>query len=476
MSWQQRLSALASQQQHLVTALLAAVRIHHTATGARLAAQPTWPADGHDAAPAEVQRQLMTILSAYVVQALAQLQPQAGSEFEAAAAAAAWQQLAHTTISCCLLVRRPDALWSDFYPLFHSSKNPMAQGEAGAARPADPAAAFLRQLLPFILSDQLPSVAPEARCASACTSAAVACFWPLLITGCARRPQVMQALVEECVAAGLAVQLEACVLKMDLLSLDLNQVGHGDASAPASSMLAPANASDVSALPHMSQLIPLCIRHRLFAALIHIFARALQDYQTPAALLLVAAAAACQEDELAGATQPNDSPTAEKLLQQHEGLRLGFKLLVFLRCCLLERAYPPGVLCSCLQRSPGFFCAVAAMYAPQRLPCTCAAGMPQASPDEVHRSKAQALAFLLYSSSASGVPSCCVPRPHQTRQQHTNSLRMQCCSVGVLEAVGRNGAQPRLDCNEAAAQQHSGDREGVACRSGICPCLLLQSA
>jgi hypothetical protein len=37
----------------------------------------------------------------------------------------------------------------------------------------------------------------------------------------------MQALVGQCVAANAAEQLEACVLKMDLLSLDLNQVGHG---------------------------------------------------------------------------------------------------------------------------------------------------------------------------------------------------------------------------------------------------------
>lgn len=37
-------------------------------------------------------------------------------------------------------------------------------------------------------------------------------------------PQVMQALVEHFVAAGQPEEVERCVLKMDLLSLDLNQV------------------------------------------------------------------------------------------------------------------------------------------------------------------------------------------------------------------------------------------------------------
>ena len=35
----------------------------------------------------------------------------------------------------------------------------------------------------------------------------------------------MQSLVEECVGGGRAEAVERCVLKMDLLSLDLNQVG-----------------------------------------------------------------------------------------------------------------------------------------------------------------------------------------------------------------------------------------------------------
>lgn len=104
------------------------------------------------------------------------------------------------------------------------------------------------------------------------------------------------------------------------------------------------------------QLIPLCIRHRLFAALIHIFTRALQDHQTPAALLLVAAAAAAEAEAQAATAEGADGQAgaaalqadtgvgeAAALLSARDSLRLGYKLLVYLRCCLLGRNYPPGM-------------------------------------------------------------------------------------------------------------------------------------
>ncbi|KAL4853637.1 Vacuolar protein sorting-associated protein 8 [Chlorella vulgaris] len=335
LSWQQRLSALAGQQRQPVAALLAAVRIHQAAAAASHGRQqhPTaaWPAQGLSAALPEVQRQLLIILGVYVDQGLAQLQLQQQQQQDeqgtasAAAAAPTPAQLADTAIGCCLLARRPDALWSDVYPRFVAASRQLGQQQVAmstgaeatsspARPPLTPIAAFLQQLPPFILADQLPGVAPE----------------------------VMQALVEHCVAAGLEERLEACVLKMDLLSLDLNQ------------------------------LIPLCISHRLFAALIHIFTRALQDHQTPAALLLVAAAAARDASPAAaaqGEAAPATSEAAEVQLQQHEDLRLGYKLLVFLRCCLLGHSYPPGT--------------------------------GQAPTEQQQRSKAQALAFLLYSSTLS---------------------------------------------------------------------------
>ncbi|KAL4418863.1 hypothetical protein ABPG77_002930, partial [Micractinium sp. CCAP 211/92] len=329
LSWQQRLSALASQRA-LVTALLAAVRVCQAAAAPQggQAAQAAWPADGGSAQPEEARRQLVTILCAWVDQRVEQLRQDGGPAARVAArpetsrdgtagtpggggaaaaatesnetaaqrgSSAALQQLADAAISCCLLAGQVDALWSSLFPRFQ--RHPPA------------AAAFLQQLLPAILSDRLPSVAPE----------------------------VMQALVEHFAAAGRPEAVERCVLKMDLLSLDLNQ------------------------------LIPLCIRHRLYAALVHIFTRALLDYQTPAALLLVAAAAAAEAEAAAAAAE--DAGTAAELLAARESLRLGYKLLIFLRCCLLGQAYPPGT--------------------------------GAAPAEQQQRAKAQALAFLLYTSGLS---------------------------------------------------------------------------
>lgn len=173
----------------------------------------------------------------------------------------------------------------------------------------------------------------------------------------------MQELVEQCVATGHAERLEACVLKMDLLSLDLNQVGSTGGSSLAGwhqhrcwrphqvpAATAPLVGADLLPSPFLLQLIPLCIRHRLFAALIHIFTRALQDHQTPAALLLVAAAAASEAEAAqaaatgasAAAASAGTQEQAQALLERRESLRLAYKLLVFLRCCLLGANYPPG--------------------------------------------------------------------------------------------------------------------------------------
>lgn len=159
LSWQQRLSALAGQQHQLVAALLAALRIHQAAAaGGGVVRQQggAWPADGQGAALPEVRRQLLTILCAYVDQQLASLQQDAAEADDAAAGVA---HVAGAAIACCLLARCPDALWAEVFPRFQRQQQ--QEGGRGAE------AAFLQQLLPFILSDQLPSVAPEVRGAPA---------------------------------------------------------------------------------------------------------------------------------------------------------------------------------------------------------------------------------------------------------------------------------------------------------------------
>lgn len=65
------------------------------------------------------------------------------------------------------------------------------------------------------------------------------------------------------------------------------------------------------------------------------------DYQTPSSLLLVAAAAELDR-EAAQQAQRGEQQAQRAELERRPGLRLGYKLLVFLQCCLLGERYPPG--------------------------------------------------------------------------------------------------------------------------------------
>ena len=339
LTWHQRLSTLVGLQK-LEVAMLAAVRLYLQATMPALTtpgsiaplrrnstitdspdtaigldkvdSSPSgrsvclWPADGAVASDAEeIARQLLTILHAFIDSKLHRLisqtrEPPKKQELDVglnrkAAFEEEAEQLADISVNTCLLLSRSEALFGEIAPKFLSS--PFAS-------------AFLCQLEPRILADELPSLAPE----------------------------VMQALVEHFAHSGQLERIERCVLKLDILSLDLNQ------------------------------LIPLCLRHGLYGALIHIFIGALQDYQTPATLLLIAAAAAAASD---AASRQSNEEEAEKVMKQHQSaissasstmesidtatpshnkallenslaLQLGYRLLVYLRGCLSGLQYPPG--------------------------------------------------------------------------------------------------------------------------------------
>ncbi|KAK9804391.1 hypothetical protein WJX72_010740 [[Myrmecia] bisecta] len=107
-------------------------------------------------------------------------------------------------------------------------------------------------------------------------------------------PEVMQALVEHFSRSGRPDAVERCVLHMDIASLDFNQV------------------------------VRLCRLHRLHSALIYIFNRGLNDYTAPTAELLLAML-------YAGGGEGGRARRAT-----------GYKLLVYLRCCLTGQAFPPG--------------------------------------------------------------------------------------------------------------------------------------
>lgn len=111
---------------------------------------------------------------------------------------------------------------------------------------------------------------------------------------------------------------------------------------------------------------------------------------------------------------PSSPNEAEVLLQRREGLRLGLRLLVFLRCCLFGRGYPPGeahLVCECdtFSLPPSSFgaarlCCTARTSGSRHRCLPAPAGLERASAEERQRGKAQALALLLHGSCESGAP------------------------------------------------------------------------
>ncbi|KAL0413068.1 UNVERIFIED_CONTAM: Vacuolar protein sorting-associated protein 8 [Sesamum radiatum] len=102
--------------------------------------------------------------------------------------------------------------------------------------------------------------------------------------------QIMQALVEHYSKRGWLQRIEQCVLHMDILSLDFNQV------------------------------VLLCREHRLHCALIYLFNKGLDDFRTPLEELLVVLRNSIRENATC----------------------LGYRVLVYLKYCFKGLAFPPG--------------------------------------------------------------------------------------------------------------------------------------
>ena len=294
----------------------------------------------------------------------------AGSSGEAGAAAA------ETAVDVCLGLKRNSQLWADVVPRFQ---------RAGAL------GQLLGCLLPRIMSGQLQSLAPEVMqvpsqaphiwrsfltvSSPAVTEALLAPLAPVHVHVCASPfmlsqaipafsgCQVMdaapgdklvhvpvQALVEQCSAAGRVGDVERCVLRLDLATLDFNQVmrpslaifwhirHHGFFGSRAASSLSrsawtlPIKLERCVSAP--AQVTRLCRTHHLHSALAFLFTHALSDYAAPAAELL-----------LAHAHGPPEGPYYESKDAQAEWgtkAKTGYKLLVFLKCGLSGKAFPPG--------------------------------------------------------------------------------------------------------------------------------------
>ncbi|KAG8235780.1 hypothetical protein J437_LFUL016309 [Ladona fulva] len=129
---------------------------------------------------------------------------------------------------------------------------------------------FLESLEPYFLNDQLPHVPPG----------------------------IMQQFVSHYERQDLIQALEACLLHVDVASLDVHQV------------------------------VTLCWTYGMYDALLYIHNRGMADYTTPFEELMTVL-----QEALSKGKQLGDSHIA-----------LGNKLLVYVSCCLAGRAYPTGEL------------------------------------------------------------------------------------------------------------------------------------
>ncbi|KAK4425213.1 Vacuolar protein sorting-associated protein 8 [Sesamum alatum] len=150
-------------------------------------------------------------------------------------------------IEFCVHIRRTDILFDDIMSKFDDAHHKET---------------FLELLEPYILKDMLGSLPPE----------------------------IMQALVEHYSKRGWLQRIEQCVLHMDILSLDFNQI------------------------------VRLCREHRLHCALIYLFNKGLDDFRTPIEELLVVLRNSVGENATC----------------------LGYRMLVYLKYCFKGLAFPPG--------------------------------------------------------------------------------------------------------------------------------------
>ncbi|XP_077997967.1 vacuolar protein sorting-associated protein 8 homolog isoform X1 [Glandiceps talaboti] len=165
-----------------------------------------------------------------------------------------FQEVVPLCVEYCLTLQKTDILFSTLYEKF--SEDTIAKG------------VFLECLEPYILNDKLVSITPI----------------------------VMKAFVEHYELKGMLQNVEACIVHMDVASLDIHQV------------------------------VSLCWAHGLYDAILYIYNKGMSDYVTPLEELLTVLQSAIKSSR-----QLTD-----------EQIKLGNKLLVYISCCLAGRAYPFG--------------------------------------------------------------------------------------------------------------------------------------
>ncbi|XP_013387109.1 vacuolar protein sorting-associated protein 8 homolog isoform X2 [Lingula anatina] len=165
-----------------------------------------------------------------------------------------FQSVVPVCVDYCLLLGKTEVLFSAIYDQF--SLDPTARG------------VFLECLEPYILSDQLTHITPV----------------------------VMKAFIDHYQSRGMLQSVEACIVHMDVGSLDIHQI------------------------------VILCWKHGLYDAILYVYNHGMREFVTPLEELLRILRAAVST----GKQLTNDE------------IRLGNKLLVYISCCLAGRAYPMG--------------------------------------------------------------------------------------------------------------------------------------
>ncbi|XP_058043331.1 vacuolar protein sorting-associated protein 8 homolog isoform X2 [Ahaetulla prasina] len=165
-----------------------------------------------------------------------------------------FQTMVPVIVDYCLLLQRVDILFGQMYDKM--SENSVAKG------------VFLECLEPYILSDKLVGITA----------------------------QIMKDLLLHFQDKNLMANMEACIVHMDITSLDIQQV------------------------------VLMCWENHLYDAMIYVYNSGMNDYITPMEKLFKAIA----------------HPLSAGKSLSDEQVIMGNKLLVYISCCLAGRAYPLG--------------------------------------------------------------------------------------------------------------------------------------
>lgn len=164
-----------------------------------------------------------------------------------------YQNIVPICVEHTIEIERTDFLYSEIYERL--SPDSIAKG------------VFLEVLEPYILSDRLRSISPV----------------------------VMRDLIQHYEARAMIQNIEACIVHVDVSSLDVHQV------------------------------MTMCTTHGLYDAIFYVYNAGMNDFTSPMEELL---------STLEGALESNN--VDDKMIL------LGNKLLVYISCCLAGRAYPMG--------------------------------------------------------------------------------------------------------------------------------------